>query len=1185
MVQDSNQPQTGKSKKPRIRLVNKLTLIILTLTSVWAMWLVAPSKEMLTKLISRSSSPEVSLAFLQEMYVREPENREIIQQIIDNYKKIGDLDDALKLTAEILFKEDGSKDWEAFDIYLSLLLEKSYQQGDKTASETDEELRLLLNSVGYIPEAELARKYADAAISLSMPKTGYDILLPHLHSEKTSYQELVNLALQNSDYENSLRLQLDAFREIETVDEAQKLFRLFALSDEAKLSKQFILTYSGKLCDQPEFLQLTIDHSLAIGNSITALRQSLKLLSIAPDDVLRAKTAELAISTGNINIAVSLLNDLVQNSPSQTSLSKLHDLYRWQGDLQNAYKLSRQLLAYNISEQQIRSGIEESRALGDIYYESIFYQRLVSSHQIKPSEYRNWLNALEKAQGTQSAIASINRLATTRPRDAELISHQARLYNYQGNYQQVIKKWERLTQLRKPTTDEALLSSNAFIQLHQPGPALTALTAPPEWLYADGDYLETVLSLAWDTNNRAIAKQTQYRLMQTNSDKIDVFRYLRINSPLTDKDIENLLTLYHSQGSKTALLAAIQATEKNGDRSTFIKLLDEAGRDPKLNQTPEILIYLAQEAAQNNETEKAFVFYQQALSYSPYNTAAINGILWLAINTNNQEKTADIYEEYKSSLRGNDDLWLGFATAAQQLDKLQEAEAWYQQILLNSEQAYSDTTDSKADVAVILNYASLAERMGQYDKAYKLRRYSAEKLTDELLKLEDGDISYRSLVALFAGEHLASKLAEDAALSQPNQNRTEELYLYYLANRQSDNVLFWHQRTALKNYQLPDWQKLYIAIERKDRGAMETLLTNSLNLPLADKNIALQLTGQHQKAWQHGQANLGKQTNQAVENQLRKIHVSQHPDKTHSLRTNIEQNTEWDITRYSLDYYSPHKDGNWRLGSDYQQSGTPELFVGNNIDNEKRLRGLYQYQQVETNWQLGFDFADGVGDQRLGLKASLETPLDDYWNSELTLAINDHIEASQLMTLAGQSDHIGLTLNYQPTARELLSMRFNWHELSTRFNDDIGKGWDFNLRAAEQFFFNDPAWQVYADITMQKVDLSNQPLDGVNNWNQGSTPLTSADFIEDEYQRISVGQRLWHGNPSTPGATVPSPRYWLDTSLGYNVTNSQADLAVSSGLGWRLFGNDELYLSVDWQSQDRNGDQSLKLSMGYYYSF
>lgn len=388
-----------------------------------------------------------------------------------------------------------------------------------------------------------------------------------------------------------------------------------------------------------------------------------------------------------------------------------------------------------------------------------------------------------------------------------------------------------------------------------------------------------------------------------------------------------------------------------------------------------------------------------------------------------------------------------------------------------------------------------------------------------------------------------------------------------------------------KQYTLSDWQQLSIALQRKDRQELERLLTNSLTLSHADRNTALQLTGQYQAAWQHGQEHLGQLGDRQAESLLRRVHVNQHPDRTHSLRSQVNRNSQWDITRYSLDYYAPLHNGFWRAGSDYQTAGTPEQLTGSNIDNETRFRGQYFYRRPEATWQIGIDLANGVGDQRLGATARYQTSLDSYWNASLKLGVNNASQASQLLTLAGKDNVAGITLDYQPTVREAASLQLNLHELSTRFGDDIGHGWDLNIYLSEQLFFADPAWQLYGSLSLQKINLSSDPLSGINAWHQGTTPLTSADFIDDDYQRIAIGQRIWHGNPGTPGATVPSPRYWLDSSIGYNVTNNRPDITLGAGLGWRIVGNDELYLSADWQSQDRNGDESLSLSLGYYYSF
>ncbi|WP_420892239.1 hypothetical protein [Photobacterium sanguinicancri] len=187
------------------------------------------------------------------------------------------------------------------------------------------------------------------------------------------------------------------------------------------------------------------------------------------------------------------------------------------------------------------------------------------------------------------------------------------------------------------------------------------------------------------------------------------------------------------------------------------------------------------------------------------------------------------------------------------------------------------------------------------------------------------------------------------------------------------------------------------------------------------------------------------------------------------------------------------------------------------IDDEFRLRGGFHWQQNESTWAIKADVAQGVGDQRIGILGEFSTQFSGYWSGGLKLGINTHLEASQLMTIAGQDNILGANLSYQPTARENLAMQVSFHDLSTRFGDDIGRGWDMNIRASEQFFFNDPAWQIYSEYSMQQVKHSSNKLQGVNAWQQGPRPLTPSDFIAERYQRLSIGHRLWHGEPGIPG--------------------------------------------------------------------
>ncbi|KMV31403.1 hypothetical protein AB733_04500 [Photobacterium swingsii] len=93
---------------------------------------------------------------------------------------------------------------------------------------------------------------------------------------------------------------------------------------------------------------------------------------------------------------------------------------------------------------------------------------------------------------------------------------------------------------------------------------------------------------------------------------------------------------------------------------------------------------------------------------------------------------------------------------------------------------------------------------------------------------------------------------------------------------------------------------------------MEKLLIESLTLPVADKNYALQAVGRHQQAWQQAQQEIGVLADEVAEKQLRKNHVNQHPNKTHSVRAQQTSITQWNINRFSLDYYAPHYNGYYR---------------------------------------------------------------------------------------------------------------------------------------------------------------------------------------------------------------------------------------------------------------------------------
>ncbi|MDW2103010.1 tetratricopeptide repeat protein [Vibrio sp. 1580] len=1176
-VRDNPQEQSYIAKnKPRTRLISKSALALIAVFSLGTMWFVAPTKLMLIQLIEQSASPQVSLAFLNQLYEFDPKNRDIVRQIADKYVQLGQLDDASRLLESMLIDSNGQRDWQATESYLSVLLARYYNAKPEQQQQAAEKLTAFFDQINAVPDDELARRFADAAIGFNLPLKGLNYLYPHLASGVTDYDELISLALQGENYDSALSLSKQAFQHSEDMPHANALFDLFTAIDQPQLSKEFIEQYQGTLANAPDFLKASSDHSEKVGNLDVALEQLDKLVKVEPEASHYRHSAEIAVALGELSVAASSLNQAIELEGDTQDYQALHQIYRWQDDIKNAQAVGIALLPLSPKEEELRNGLEDSQALSDIYYEGVFLDALAKQNLLRQDEYSQWVDAIEKSKGTDAALKSVIELAQTRPNDSQLISHKMRLYSYQNNSRAAISQWRDLRRLRSPTQEEALIASDMYLMQHQPQQALNALTAPRNWLNAEDLYLKSVATLAWESSNRPVAVESFNQLAARQSDQLDIYRYVKVLSPLDSESRAMLVTLFKQMDNDQILLMLIAESQQRGDSDSLKQLVNLAASAPSLARNLGVLNIRVQLALQEGKTDQATELLQTILEISPSDPTAINNLMWIAIETNDHQRLSELYDRYKLVLADDENLWLAFATANQQLGNLAEAGLWYKQLLLNSDDP---------NVSILLNYATLLEKTGQSDKAYELRKFVLNQRKQELLASQGGDASYRSLIAMFTSPAFAQSMIEFAATTAPSPERTAELYSHYLANNQTDRLLYWQQNTALGQYPLPDWQKLALAMKQNDKDAIERLLENSVNLPVTDKYAALQKVGQQQAAWDEGENQLGTIQDKASEAQLLKMHAQQNPDKNRSLRGQVLSISSWDITRYSLDFYAPHPYGFWRLGSDYQQTSATDNLKGNDLKNERRLRGSYHQQFADSSAEIGFDVADGIGDQRLGLKGHYQFAINDDWQAKFSFSLNSHTEASKLLTVAGQDNTLGFSTHYNLTSRESLFLRLNYHDLKTRFDDNIGQGWDMNLHATEQLFFNDPAWQAYADISTHRIKHDNSPLTGFNKWYQGNTPITSSDFIADRYQRLSIGQRLYHGTPGLPGPTVPSPRYWLDTSLGYNTVTSKPDVTVSAGLGWEIIGNDELYLTTSWQSRDRNGTESLRLSLGYYYSF
>ena len=98
--------------------------------------------------------------------------------------------------------------------------------------------------------------------------------------------------------------------------------------------------------------------------------------------------------------------------------------------------------------------------------------------------------------------------------------------------------------------------------------------------------------------------------------------------------------------------------------------------------------------------------------------------------------------------------------------------------------------------------------------------------------------------------------------------------------------------------------------------------------------------------------------------------------------------------------------------------------------------------------------------------------------------------------------------------------------------------------------------------------------------------ITSESFISRRYKRLALGTNIGHGTVQVPGHNMPSLRYMIDFSTGYNFTEKKIDASVQFGAGTNVFNaNDELSVKTGFQTADRQGDRAFSVSVGYYMEF
>lgn len=1187
------------SPKDSVRLFSTRTIVAVGVVSAVSLALILPSREKLLSLINESSTADISLAFLNELGSEKNKSLDVELSKAKNYLAQGKYDNSLQILDGLLADQTSYEEYQHKDkivyLYIKTLIDQNNSLDGQLNSQVIEKFEYvadnLLSGLDYT-SASLIAKYAHG---LNKPDLALKILLPYASlNEDIDTSKLISLALESNQLEKATELFIEVFNKQETIENAKRLFELYTTANQPEKLEAFISNYDGPLRSNPEFLKITANYAEKSGMLSVALQNLSALAVIAPSAEVYEQVSKLALANNDLSSAAKYLSRSLELNPNSEGYAQLNRIYLWMGEILLAQRTSLASIALKPTQDAVRRGIIESKALAHKRTQGRLYTKLSENNWILTKEYDVWIDAIEKGLGNAVAIEQVLKLLRLRSGDAKLLGHLSRLYSYGDKHQLVVNTLGNIEKIRPLNDEETLRGAYAFMMLDQGKNALNILRRGPDWRKESDDYIEFIALLAYENGDRQLATQTMEYLRQTNSNNFDLYIYVRLLSPISKQTVGPLLTLYNDTQDVNMLTPLLFYAFDNNDRSLFEELIIPTLGDEKLSQNTQVLLWQAKYYEMNTQIAELRAAIYKLLALDPNNALAINNLIWFAIDNKQNDLLSELYHHLKQLDTNESEAWLAMASASDYLGIPADALYWYDKILSSDLTIFDDLNSArpttldkqKKSVAFLLNYASLLQRSGNNKRAYAIRRYLLAHQNHILKEIDGGDVSYRSLVSILISPAIAKQMVAENVLKKGTETAISELFAQNLQDNQAYQLMFWQQHEAFAEFEMPDWQQLSLALKTKDHERITRLLNESTGLSLVDRYTAYNQTGQQDNAWSLGESNLGSASlSNEEQSLLRELHVQQHPIKTHEFALQHSQISTWDENQYALEYYAPHQSGNYRLRAYHSQ-----MDMQNNLSfpinvSEHGFSASYLHQSSSSSWQLEADIADGVGPTRFGVSGEYDNWFGDYFKATISAGINQPSRQSRLMYLAGKEHELGAQLLFAPTARENISLSGAIKKFSTRFDEDIANGWLINIRATENLFIDAPVFQVYADINVQNNNFSQNDLQVFNRHfdSSRSRAYVLSDFIQEDFRRFSIGQRISHGEPGVAGRTGVSPNYWFDSSIGYNQPMNEFNVNLSAGISANLLGDDQVYLKVDWQSADQFGENYLYFSMGYFY--
>lgn len=931
---------------------------------------------------------------------------------------------------------------------------------------------------------------------------------------------------------------------------------------------------------------------------------------LQPDNprILR-KDFNVRLAMNDLEGAWTSGQQLVLDFPEdQALLEQMAQLGEWRGDIQAALDYWMKLLALH-EDPEVREHAWRLAIAQFDFDHAIPLLEGIARHRALEDDELDAVTYAHESRGTpELAETWLHSYVRKYPKHRLAWSRLLQNLENTGQYAVKARVYKDYAKRFTLTIPERIDWAGTHLKLFDNQAAWSVLQVKNRDKIKDKDYWTTRAALAWDLElddelRASLEKLLAIKGSLNSNDESHLIAGYRLSNP--QRALELLVDSWQRTRNPIRLVDALLLAQDLDDWAKVSELLKEAEQDPAIFEEDQVLGVRGALAMHEGQPEEAKRLYLLGLAKYPDENLFRERLMWLYVDQGNTAELKPLVTQWKARARNDQVLWLAFASANQLLGRSSESLAWYRLYIKNTPN----------DWLVQAAYADALYDAGYQDAAQRLRLKLLR--SPEAENAQPSKERYTTWLRLMSSSYSPRKAQQELAKRQDGSPMMLQLWFDRLLARldatnqesQKDVWLDWAKSQGLK---VDRYEQIQQALRSRNKAQVETLLASS-DLNPAQRAQALSRLGRVNEALDTNLEALGDDQPESVQEQLRRQAVEIHEGTPQGALLSWQDQDYGGIAFDAPRLEIAHNIGdNWYADLELEQ-GTydGDDVIGSRIGTERNA-ALTLTRSVENgSYKLFADTSQRKDDDRNGLGLSRAWQLGA--SDELETGVDWHrkTDDSGLMRAFGRQDRLWLGGRHSFSARDQFSWEVAKRSFSTRAGDDLGNGEALKAEFNHTLEFAGPNWTVRSGLDYQHNRVNDKPLNDLSSDYGGAVKvptlipdpveidpdtglpepaapvelqtITGRDLLQSRYGQLYVGSTWRRGIPGALVRTKPQYTWLVDVTAGWQWLDQTFNYGLNTGIGFEVLGDDELALTLGYQSAPQGGDGKAGGTLGVSY--